>query len=129
MAAVDDGIQQIIQGGLKVGRLYLGVNGALTAHAGGGQTNAVALKSGVNNVTVVASAADSLKLPVCKAGRLVIVLNNGAHAAQVFSNEATGVSIDSTAGATGVSVTNGYVAIFVASETDTLWNAFQVAML
>ncbi|MDE2096238.1 MAG: hypothetical protein KGL39_03265 [Patescibacteria group bacterium] len=125
----DVGIQQVIQSGLRLGRLYGAMNGPLTAHAGGGQANAVPLKSLVNDVATVASANDSLKLPVCEAGRVVIMLNNGANAAQVFSDESTGVDIDSTAGSTGVSVASSHVAIFVGAATGTLWSAISVAML
>lgn len=44
------------------------VTDAITAAAGGGQPNAVLLTSAVNRVTVVATAADSVKLPPCVAG-------------------------------------------------------------
>lgn len=40
----------------------------ITAAAGGGQTNAVLLTSAINRVTVVATAADSVKLPLCQTG-------------------------------------------------------------
>jgi hypothetical protein len=38
-------------------------NGIVTAHAGGGQTNATLLNLGINVVTTVATAGDSVKLP------------------------------------------------------------------
>lgn len=40
----------------------------ITAAAGGGQANAVLLNSAVNRVTVVATAADSVRLPLCQTG-------------------------------------------------------------
>lgn len=124
----DAGIQQRFQGGVKVGRLYGLTEGAvtpLTAHAGGGQTNAVQLKSVVNNFGTVASGADSAKLPPCEAGRIVIVINNAAaNAMTVYSEETTGVTINATAGATGVSISAGHTVIFVGAETGTQWNAF-----
>jgi len=56
----------------------------LTALAGGGQTGATALVSGRNNFTVVATAADSAKLPTATAGLVVIVRNTGAASLAVF---------------------------------------------
>src|SRR6187551_3188292 len=52
----------------RVGYLALSRTDSITAFAGGGITNATALDSGYNRVTVVATAADSVKLPVCRAG-------------------------------------------------------------
>lgn len=46
----------------------LSITDTITAAAGGGQTNAVLLTSAVNRVTVVATAADSVKLPLCQTG-------------------------------------------------------------
>lgn len=40
----------------------------ITATASGGQANAVPLTSAVNRVTVVATANDSVKLPLCRTG-------------------------------------------------------------
>jgi hypothetical protein len=52
---------------VSVGFSQISVTNAITAAAGGGQTNAVLLNSGFNRVTVVATAADSVKLPLCGA--------------------------------------------------------------
>lgn len=52
----------------SVGYTQLSTQNAITAAAGGGQTNAVLLTSAYNRVTVVATAADSVKLPPCVAG-------------------------------------------------------------
>lgn len=74
---------------------------ALTAHAGGGQASALALTYPVNNVTTVATAADSVALPVSVAGMEVIVINDASNAMQVFG--AGTDTIDDVATATGVS--------------------------
>lgn len=51
---------------------------ALTAFAGGGQANAVQLTAQINRVTVVATAADSVKLPAALAKAQVVVINAAA---------------------------------------------------
>ncbi len=56
----------------------------ITAYAGGGQTNAVALTTYYNNVTVCATANDSVKLLTAVAGTIQVVTNNGATSLAVF---------------------------------------------
>ncbi len=73
----------------------------ITAYAGGGQTNATQLAATNNNVTVVASAADSIKLPLAVAGLSVRVRNSAANATQVFG--AGTDTINAVATATGLS--------------------------
>jgi hypothetical protein len=53
---------------VQVGYVQLSTTDAITAAAGGGQTNAVLLNSAYNRVTVVATANDSVKLPPCQSG-------------------------------------------------------------
>ena len=53
---------------VAMGYAKLSITNAITAAAGGGQTNAVLLTSAFNRVTVVATDADSVKLPPCAAG-------------------------------------------------------------
>ncbi len=88
----------------------------LTAHAGGGQANALALSAAMNRVTTVATAADSVALPASVAGMEVYVRNDGANAMQVFGTgtdtvngvaAATGVSLAAAASATYRCVTTG----------------------
>ena len=55
-----------------------------TAFAGGGQGSATQLTSGYTNVTTVATAGDSVKLPTAAAGLSVTVKNNGATNLAVF---------------------------------------------
>lgn len=54
---------------VRVGYLSLSNTDSITAFAGGGQTSATQLESGYNRVTVVATAADSVKLPYCVSGQ------------------------------------------------------------
>ena len=82
------------------------VQAGLTAHAGGGQAKATQLNYGTNEVTTVATAADSVKLPAFKAGVNVQVINAGSKAMQLFSGAAATINgIDAVA--TGISITNG----------------------
>lgn len=109
-------------GAVKIGRLYLSHRKALTALASGGQTGATLLDRVMNNVTVVANGNDSVRLPPCEQSRVVIVVNNAAsNAMQVFSFESTGVTINGTAGSTGVSQAAGKVAIYISVGAGT-WN-------
>lgn len=56
----------------------------ITAYAGGGQTNATQLTATFNEVTTVATAADSVKLLEATVGLTQIVLNDGANSLDVF---------------------------------------------
>lgn len=92
----------------------------LIAKAGGGQASAVQLFHGLNDVATVASANDSFQLPSARPGGLVFV-NQGAAAndAKLFTKETTGVNINGTAGATGITLTHAkrYM-FFCVSPTD-----------
>lgn len=57
---------------------------AITATAGGGQANAVQLKYRNSRVTVVATIADSVKLPKAIAGMQLFVKNTAANSMNVF---------------------------------------------
>lgn len=73
---------------------------AFTAFAGGGQASATQLGNGLNVVTVVATAADSVKLPAAVAGSVVFVKNaDGADSMTVFGFGTD--TIDAVASATG----------------------------
>ena len=78
----------------------------LTAHAGGGQASATLLTAMQNQVTTVASAADSVKLPASAPGMEITVINSAAvNAMQLFG---TGTdTINGVASGTGVSVAAG----------------------
>lgn len=88
--------------GLLPGTLfYESVTDNITAHAGGGQASAVALVSELNRITTVATAGDSVKLPVSGAGIGLIVVNHGLLPMQVFG--AGTDTIDDVPTANGVS--------------------------
>ena len=75
----------------------------LTAHAGGGQASATQLSKQLNHITVCATAADSVKLPVSVAGMSITVRNDGAKDAQVFGTSPD--TINGVATGTGVALT------------------------
>lgn len=80
----------------------------IIATPAGTQVNSFSLIGGINEILTVASANDGVKLPKADPGRLVFVINNDAAAdAKLFTFEATGVTIDGTAGATGITLTHG----------------------
>ena len=88
---------------------------SITAFAGGGQTSAVQLLNGVNEISVAASSSDSVKLPPNSPGSVVFLANNGAQTVKVFAYEATGTvpTIDGTAGTTGVNLATAKNAWYV----------------
>lgn len=73
---------------------------AITALAGGGQANATQLFEGINVVTVVATATDSVKLPAATAGAVVFVKNADAADSMTVFGFGTD-TIDGVASATG----------------------------
>ncbi len=88
------------------------VFGPFTAFAGGGQASATQLSLGVNNVTVVATAGDSVKLPLAIQGEQVTVFNNGAASLQVFGSGTD--TINGIAFGTGIAQAAGTVATYTA---------------
>ena len=80
---------------------------ASTTHTQGGAT---AITKQVSRFSVVANAGDSGVLPAATAGDFRVVINDGAHAMQVYGNGSD--TIDGVAGATGVPLTNAKRAIF-----------------
>ena len=87
---------------------------AITATAGGGRANAVPLVNMVNQVTTVATAADSVALPPAYGGQTIVVVNAAAtNAAQVFAAVGTSDTINGVAAATGVSLAAGKAATYV----------------
>ena len=59
-------------------QLVLAATNGLTAHAGGGQANALLLANLINRVTTVATGNDSVKLPAATVGKWLIVENAAA---------------------------------------------------
>lgn len=72
----------------------------LTAQADGTKANATALNYGLNTITTVAGAADSVLLPYAYPGAFVVVVNKVATAIQVFGKGTD--TIDGVATATGI---------------------------
>ena len=58
----------------------------ITAFATGGQANAVAITKDIAEISICATAGDSVKLPSAAAGLEVIVINHGVAATDVFPN-------------------------------------------
>lgn len=94
----------------KIGFDLKSVSTGLTAFAGGGQAGALPLVSRINRLATVASAADSVMLPLAELGMEIVIINDGASAAQVFGSGVD--TIDGIATATGVPLTNTKRAIF-----------------
>jgi len=98
---------------------------AITAYAGGGQANAVALTASFNRVTTVASAADSVKLPTAVAGAQVTVFNKAAtNSLNVFPATGDIINALSANAAYALAVTKG--AIFTCVVTGT-WDTILTA--
>ena len=102
------------------GLIRQGATGVITAFAGGGQASATALTKGLNNVTTVATAGDSVKLPVPEQGLYIVVKNSGATALDIFPT--TGTSIDALAANLAVRISPSSTAIFFAKST-TVWES------
>ena len=86
---------------------------ALTAHSGGGQTSALALTKAVNNITTVAAAGDSVRLPASAAGLEITVTNSGANSMQVYG--AGTDTINGIATGTGVAQLPGQTVVYTAA--------------
>jgi len=87
------------------------VSGTLTAFAGGGQASGTALTAYINRVSTVATAGDSVKLPVATAGGDVIAINATANSMNVFP--ATGEYINALSVNTALAVAAGKTVKFV----------------
>lgn len=83
-----------------------------TAFAGGGQGSAVQLTPGFTELTVVATAGDSVKLPAAAISTTVTIKNEGAAAADVFPF--TGDTINDGAANAAIRIVPGATITFVA---------------
>ena len=92
-------------------------NTTITAFATGGQTSATALTGEFNNVTTVATAGDSVKLPAAALGKSIKVKNSGAASLAVFP--ATGDAINALAANLSVNVPVGATTTFRAIDGTT----------
>lgn len=68
------------------GKLKKSVQAGITAHAGGGQADAVEITKDIAEISVCATAGDSVKLPAAVAGLQILIMNHGVAAADVFPN-------------------------------------------
>lgn len=94
----------------------------ITAHAGGTKAAALQLNYGMNRITVCATAGDSVLLPRASDGAEVLVINDGAAAAQVFGQGTD--TIDGVVTATGVALTQARRTWFYCF-TDGAWQSLQ----
>ena len=83
---------------------------SITAFAGGGQASATLLTAAYNRITTVATAGDSVKLPVSQAGMQVVIDNKGANPHQVFGSGTD--TINGIATGTGISQSINQIATF-----------------
>jgi hypothetical protein len=84
---------------------------AITAFSTGGQTSATPLTTEYNRLSVVAAQGDSVRLPAASVGRVIVIDNRGAFAAQVFG--AGTDTINGIATATGISQGVNTIATYV----------------
>lgn len=80
-SAIRDLIATIAQGGISP---LLSSADAITAHAGGGQGAATQIAAGINRVTTVATAGDSVVLPKGIPGECRHITNAGANSMNVY---------------------------------------------
>jgi len=120
---------------VSMGYEKLSVTDAITATAGGGQTNAVLLTSGINRVTVVGTAGDSVKLPLCQTGPakavgggqpvntigLVMYVINADSTDSMDVFPSTGGSINAIAANSAYAVAAGKTVGFLCSPGGTIW--------
>lgn len=93
----------------------------ITATAGGGQATAVVLSTVINRITVVATAADSVRLPAAVAGLQITIYNAAAaNAANVFPS--TTDAINAQAASAAFSLAAGKNATFGSAVTGQ-WHA------
>ena len=86
---------------------------------GTNQSTALQLSAVVNAITT-SSASTGVKLPPCEAGAVVYIYNLSGQTIQVYSNEATGVTINAAvAGATGVALSNTKTGICLGTSATT----------
>ena len=68
------------------GQIKRTVQASITAFATGGQASAVLITADIAEISVCATGGDSVKLPVAVAGLVILIINHGAAAADVFPN-------------------------------------------
>ncbi len=82
--------------GTFTGNVKRSVTAGITAFATGGQGSATQLTTDINEISVCATAGDSVKMPTAIAGLDVVIINNGAKSCDVFpsSGDNLGSGVD-----------------------------------
>lgn len=96
----------------------------ITAKAGGGQQATNALNAMINRVTTVASAGDSVTLPIAQPGMTITVINTTATSMNVFPN--TGDAINNGAANALYALAGVHSALFSAGGSG-FWGAISGA--
>lgn len=104
-----------------IGMLRLGLNGTLTALAGGAQVGAAPLNLGMNRFTTVVTGGDSAILPLMTGAVVIMVVNATANSMNVFPN--VGGTINALSANTAFAVAAGKTAIFVQAVDGGTWYA------
>jgi hypothetical protein len=92
----------------------------IVAFAGGGQASATALSYGYNEIITVATALDSVKLPIAIVGAEVTILNDGANIANIYTQ--TGGTINDGAANSPIPIAPG-VTLVLKAITTTNWES------
>jgi hypothetical protein len=87
----------------------------IVAHAGGGQASATPLTAKVNAVGTVATAADSVALPLAQAGLVVVVANATATSMQVFGSGTD--TVNGAATGTGIAMAGNTAKTFYCTKS------------
>lgn len=96
----------------------------ITARAGGGQANATPLTATYSRVTTVATAGDSVRLPVAIAGSVFYAFNKGANSMNVFPSTGDRVNALSANAAYAVAAAAGVKFVCMVNGTwDTILTA------
>lgn len=116
---------QDIGRGFSAGFPTLNYADSLTAHAGGTQAAALLLTASVNNVTIVATTGDSVKLPVSAPGLNISIINSAAsNSMQVFGSGTD--TINGVATATGVSQPSDTIVTYFCTLAGSWFSNYQL---
>lgn len=95
-------------------------NGNVTAFAGGGQASATLLGNVINRIVTVATAGDSVRLPLAGAGLQITIANSSANSLNVFP--AVGDTINALGANAALALASGKTAT-IYSAVPTFWHA------
>ena len=110
----------------KLANYTIGANTGVTAQAGGAQAGSPVMQYSFNDVTVIASANDSVQLPPALPGAYVVVNAQGANTLRIYAGIAPNVqngnvvdqiiahgSTALTANGTAITIASGHTSDFV----------------